>query len=126
MKTEDRDRASNPFSTRPLRHPAARLVLIACIVGSTAALSIPDLAVAGTTRMYQHKHTNHAHEFSLIKFTEPTGILTLSIVALTVCLGLLRRVRRLKPTLLLKLHKIAGICALGSRAFHATIALLTH
>jgi hypothetical protein len=57
---------------------------------------------------------------------EPTGILTLSLVALTVCLGLLRRVRRLKPRLLLKLHKIAGICAISSGAFHAMIVLLTH
>ena len=55
-----------------------------------------------------------------------TGILTLSMVGLTVCLGLLRRVRRLRPKLLLKLHKIAGICALDSGAIHATIVLFIH
>ena len=74
----------------------------------------------------EHEHANHAHEFSLISLAEPAGILTLSLVALTVCLGLLRRVRRLRPRLLLKLHKIAGICALCSGAIHATIVLLTH
>ncbi len=74
----------------------------------------------------EHEHANYAHEFSLISLAEPTGILTLSLVALTVCLGLLRRIRRLGPRLLLKLHKIVGLCALSSGAIHATIVLLTH
>ncbi len=99
---------------------------IACIVGSGAALGSPRLAVASTTRMDEHKHDDHVHEFSLISWAKPTGILTLSMVGLTVCLGVLRRVRRLKPRLLLKLHKIAGVCALGAGAVHATIVLLTH
>ena len=129
VEHEDRDRASTPFRAGALRCSAARLILItgiACIVGSGAVLCIPALAVAGTTGMYEDKHDDHAHEFSLISLAKPTGILTLSLVALTVCLGLLRRIRRLKPRLLLKLHKIAGVCALGSGAIHATIVLLTH
>lgn len=74
----------------------------------------------------EHEHGNDAHEFSLISLVKPTGIMTLSLVALTVGLGLLRRVRRLRPRLLLKLHKIVGFCALGSGAVHATIVLLIH
>ena len=73
-----------------------------------------------------HAHANDTHEFPLISLAEPAGILTLSLVALTVCLGMLRRVRRLKPRLILKLHKIVGFSALGSGAIHATIVLLTH
>jgi len=88
---------------------------------------LPQFASVQTDASHEeHEHTNHAHEFSLISLAEPTGILTLSLVVLTVCLGLLRRVKRLKPRLLLKLHKIAGVCALSSGAFHATIVLLTH
>ena len=74
----------------------------------------------------EHEHGNDAPEFSLISLAEPTGILTLSLVALTVCSGMLRRVRRLKPRRMLKIHKIVGFCALGSGAIHATIVLLTH
>ncbi len=74
----------------------------------------------------EHEHADQAHEFSLIRLAEPTGILTLSLVALTVCLGVFRRVRRLKPKLLLKLHKIVGVSALCSGVIHATIVLLTH
>ncbi len=73
-----------------------------------------------------HEHDDHAYEFSLISLAKPTGIATLSLVGLSVCLGLLRRVRRLKPRRMLKLHKIIGFCALGSGLVHATIILLTH
>ncbi len=127
VEHEDRDRVYSPFRTGPLRRPAARLILItdiACIVGSGAVLRIPALAVAGTSGMYEYKQHDHVHEFSLISFPEPTGIPTLSLVALTVCLGLLWRARRLRPRLLLKLHKIVGFCVLGSGAIHATIVLL--
>ena len=90
-------------------------------------LHLPQFASAqADATQEEHEHADHAHEFSLTSLAEPTGILTLSLVASTVCLGLLRRVRRLRPRLLLKLHKIAGICALGSGALHATIVLLIH
>ena len=83
-------------------------------------------SVQADTNHEEHEYGDLAHEFSLMSLAKPTGILTLSLVGLTVCSGLLRRVRRLKPRLLLKLHKIAGICALSSGAIHATIVLLTH
>jgi hypothetical protein len=49
------------------------------------------------------------------------GITTLSLVAATVLLGRLRRVRRLKPRLMLKLHRILGVCALVSGSIQATL-----
>ena len=88
---------------------------------------LPQFASVQTDANHEeHEHADYADEFSLISLAKPSGILTLSLVALTVCLGLLRRVRRLRPRLLLKMHKIAGICALSSGAIHATIVLLTH
>lgn len=124
VEYEDRDRASTLSRAGPLRRPAARLILIACIVGFGAVLCTPALAVADTDGM--HEHDDQAYEFSLIALAKPTGIVTLSLVGLTVCLGLLRRVRRLKPRRMLKLHKIIGFCALGSGLVHAAIILLTH
>jgi hypothetical protein len=89
--------------------------------------SLPQFTSTETASGHEGQgHHNHAHEFSLASLAEPTGILTLSMVGLTVCLGLLRRVRRLRPRLLLKIHKIVGVCALSSGAIHATIVLLTH
>ncbi len=73
-----------------------------------------------------HEHGDHAREFSWISLAKPTGIVTLSLVGLTVCSGMLRRVRRLKPRRMLTLHKIIGFCTLGSGLVHATIILLTH
>lgn len=53
----------------------------------------------------------------------PMGIVTLSLVALTVCLGVMRR---LKPRPLLKIHKTCGVCALISGATHAILVLASH
>jgi hypothetical protein len=58
----------------------------------------------------------------LKRFVEPTGIATLSLVALTVALGLFRRVW--KPLLLLRIHKVCGVCALVSGLTHATLIAL--
>ena len=74
-------------------------------------------------------HDDHEHAaggFSAVRMIVPMGFVTLSLVALTVCLGLLRRVRRLKPRLLLKLHKTCGVSALVAGAIHATLALVAH
>ena len=73
-----------------------------------------------------HEYDSPGPRVSLFSLAKPTGILTLSLVGLTVCVGLLRRVRRLKPRRMLKLHKITGFCALISGLTHATIVLLTH
>lgn len=74
----------------------------------------------------EHENGVYAREFSLMSLIEPSGILTLSLVALTVCLGLLRRVRRLKPRLILTLHKTAGVLTLLSGIIHATTVFLAH
>ena len=88
---------------------------------------LPQFASSQTDAGHEgHEHDSPATGVSLFSLAKPTGILTLSLVGLTVCLGLLRRVRRLKPRLLLKLHKIMGFCALISGLTHATIVLLTH
>jgi len=110
-------------------------VFFCCQTCKTAFVKAPErylsrlpqfASVQASVNHEEHAHANGAHEFSLISLTKPTGILTLSLVALTVCLSLLRRVRRLKPRLLLKLHKIAGISALSLGAIHAMIVLLIH
>ncbi len=54
---------------------------------------------------------------------EPMGIVTLSLVAVTVFLGLFRR---LKPRLILKWHKRLGPVALLAGATHAVLVLLAH
>lgn len=74
-------------------------------------------------------HDDHEHASggpSAASMIAPMGIVTLLLVALTVCLGLLRRVRRLKPRLLLKLHKTCGVSALVAGAIHATLVLVAH
>ena len=59
--------------------------------------------------------------FAPRELIEGMGITTLSLVALAVCTGLLRRLR---PALLLKVHKAAGVLALAAGAVHATLVLL--
>ena len=69
-------------------------------------------------------HEHPAAGPSAARLIEPMGILTLSLVAATVCLGLLRRVRRLKPRLLLRFHKTCGVSALVAGAIHAALVLV--
>lgn len=58
----------------------------------------------------------------IYEYVKPTGILTLSLLAATVCIGLLRR---RKPRLLLKAHKTLGVCALISGLTHGLIVFLS-
>ena len=83
-----------------------------------------SVQVSAVLELEEHEHGDNTGRFSLIMLAEPTGALTLSLVALTVGLVWLRRVRRLKPRTLLKLHKIVGVCALCSGAIHAMIVML--
>ena len=55
---------------------------------------------------------------------EPMGALTLSLVAITVALGVFRR--RWKPRLMLKMHKTCGVLALAAGAVHAALVMLLH
>ena len=52
------------------------------------------------------------------------GILTLSLVALTVGLGILRRRRGAR--VMLRIHKVCGAAVLASGAVHATLVILLH
>ena len=81
---------------------------------------------AGKEAGGQDDHEHAAGGFSAASMIAPMGVVTLSLVALTVCLGLLRRVRRLKPRVLLRLHKTCGVSALAAGAIHATLVLVAH
>ena len=71
----------------------------------------------------EHVHDEHnGHGFSTAELIVPMGILTLTLVAVTVCLGFCRRVN---PKLL-KWHKRIGPVALLAGAAHAIIVLLSH
>ena len=86
--------------------------------------NLPQFAASAPSQgpgLVQHEHDGHG--FSPAALIEPMGIVTLSLVASTVCLGLLRR---LKPRPLLTIHKICGVCALVSGATHAILVLIAH
>lgn len=83
-------------------------------------------APAGQPGEGQDDRVGPAAGFSAVRLIEPMGALTLSLVAATVCLGLLRRVRRLKPPLLLRVHKTCGVSALVAGAVHAALVLVAH
>ena len=70
------------------------------------------------------EHAEHNHGgFSTAALIRPMGIATLSLVAITVCLGLFRRKN---PKLLLKWHKRLGPTALLAGAIHAVLVMLAH
>ena len=68
-----------------------------------------------------HEHTHG--DFSAVSLIVPMGIATLSLVAVTVFLGLFRR---WSPKLMLKWHKRSGVLALLAGAIHAALVLLAH
>jgi len=77
-----------------------------------------------------HDENGHLHNeepngrILLAELIEPMGILTLSLVAITVALGVFRR--RWKPRLMLKMHKTCGVLALASGAVHAALVVFLH
>lgn len=79
---------------------------------STTAKNGPD----GNHEKHNHTDTR----ILLIKLIKPIGIATLLLMAITVTLGILRR---LKPRLMLKIHKICGVLALMVGAVHAALVL---
>lgn len=71
-----------------------------------------------------HQHSDDGSlELRLAKFIKPMGILTLSLLAITVLSGILRRKN---PKLLLKWHKRCGITALITASIHAILVLIAH
>lgn len=62
----------------------------------------------------------------LYKFVKPVGAVALALIALTVCLGFLRRVKALRTRVVMRIHKTTGVCALIVAAIHATIVIILH
>ena len=78
----------------------------------------------GGTAAAGGEHVEHNHGgFLMAALIRPMGIATLSLVAITVCLGLFRR---RNPKLLLKWHKRLGPTALLAGAIHAVLVMLAH
>ena len=77
----------------------------------------------GTAGSAEPDHDHPAGGFHAAQLIQPMGIATLALVGLTVSLGVLRR---RKPRVLLKLHKICGVSALVAGACHATLVLVLH
>ena len=77
------------------------------------------LALSAGTAMANGAGGGGFHRAELI---EPLGITALSLITLTVALGLLRRRHRV----LLKLHKCAGILAFLAAAAHGLLVMSLH
>ena len=80
---------------------------------------LPQFATASGEAGHEHAHGG----FSSASLIVPMGIATLSLVAITVFLGLFRR---LKPRLMLKWHKRTGVLALLAGTIHAVLVLVAH
>ena len=89
---------------------------------------LPQFApVSATKGPGGDEHADHDRpdaRILLAQLIEPMGILTLSLVALTVALGVFRR--RWRPRLMLKIHKRCGVSALVAGAVHAALVLFLH
>ena len=72
---------------------------------------------------HEEAHEEHEHGWNPAGLIEPMGICTLALLAVTVALGVFRR---LKPRPMFKWHKILGVAALVSGAVHAILVLLAH
>ena len=94
--------------------PAAAAVLAVLLMAAGAAM-------ANGHEEAEHDEHGHGPGAVLGKLIEPMGIVTISLVAATVLLGVFRR--RWKPRLMLKLHMYCGFSALAAGVIHATLVL---
>ena len=85
-----------------------------------------DHVVSAATTRDEAEHEGGGSGVSLLKLIEPTGIATLSLVAATVFLGYLKGVKRFRARLVLRIHKITGVCALAAGVTHATLVIVLH
>lgn len=85
-----------------------------------------DHAVSAAATHDEAGHERGGSGVSPLELIEPTGIATLSLVAVTVCLGFLKGVKRFRTPLVLRIHKITGVCALAAGATHATLVIVLH
>ncbi len=77
----------------------------------------------GSVAHVGQNYEDHSFELTLAGFVKPVGIITLSLLVLTIAVALLRR---RKPKLLLKWHKRLGITTLVFAAIHAILVLIAH
>ena len=83
---------------------------------------VPQFALAAADGHAAHDHADT--RMLLAKLIKPMGFLTLSLVAVTVALGVLRR--RWQPRLMLKIHKTCGVSVLVAGAVHAALVAFLH
>ena len=83
---------------------------------------LPQFAAAGAAGTVSRDEHGH-RRLSAASLIAPMGIATLCLVALTVALGLFRR---LSPRVMLTWHKRVGPLALLAGAIHALLVLLVH
>lgn len=70
-----------------------------------------------------HEHGGHSLEATLARLVKPAGIITLSLLGLTVAAALFRR---RSPRFLLKWHKRLGVTTAIFAAIHAVLVLIAH
>lgn len=88
---------------------------------------LPQFASAAADDHAENGHAPQDHADTrgfLAQLIKPMGILTLSLVAITVALGVFRR--RWKPRLTLRIHKTCGVSALVAGAIHAALVVFLH
>ncbi len=77
----------------------------------------------GIVAQLDQEREGPGYELTLAGFIKPVGIITLSLLVLTVAAALLRR---RKPKFLLKWHKRLGIITLVSAIVHFILVLIAH
>ncbi len=80
------------------------------------------ILLIATAAMAQEAHAHEEH-FSLRGLIQPLGAATLTLIIVTVALGVFRRAN---PKGMLRWHKITGILALISGVCHALLVLFAH
>jgi len=105
--------------------PRAGVIVLALLLAAGWLGGWSASAALAATRD-KAEHERGGSGISPFKFIKPTGIATLSLVAVTVCLGFLKRVKRFRTRLVLRIHKITGVCALAAGATHATLIFALH
>lgn len=87
---------------------------------------LPQFASVADAPHGDGEHEHGQTGLFLVRLIVPTGIATLSLVAATGLLAVLRRVKRFKARVVMRVHKIAGVSALVTGIMHAALIILLH
>jgi len=88
---------------------------------------LPQFACsAGVTVAGDNSHGHESVTRWLARLIVPTGITTLSLLAVTVLLGVLRRAAHLKTRVVMRVHKTIGVIALVVGLAHAGLVMFLH